>query len=402
MKKIFLITGLIFLSTTVWSAPISGQKEFTKWSDFEGMFGKIYNDTRVLDVTAVCERVLEWPNFLDEEGEPKFSLKDCEELSQYGLSSFVNSNSKSLQQTEELRNAFGVKYFFEKELWQYEYDLQRQLALSYIWNDGDGGQKSGNKEPAAQKITSPVDLVFRWNEIDHILFGELAEYPEFAAFKKSTDDIYDPWKAEPIKAFWLNQQENIFSYDPFRNYSDNEISITGGYEGVARMFEEKLNTHSLIAGKMTTQTFDAPFTGSFVPNGIGMHMNGVSSPSVSPGSPAQLEILKKTPMKELNGVFPLFFRQQSTSELRTSFSSKQKRISESLHETFITMTNQINTDLNEKVARLLQELTEKRDKDAGLEELLPLQKFNTTLDVWIDILELWKFVNEEFVTHNSY
>ena len=47
-------------------------------------------------------------------------------------------------------------------------------------------------------------------------------------------------------------------------------------------------------------------------------------------------------------------------------------------------------------------MSETRDKEAGLEELVPLQKFNTTLDVWIEILNLWKFVNEEFITHTSY
>ncbi len=393
--------GCVFLSTTVFGAPIPGVDHFSYWNDFEGMFDEIYIDTQELDVTAICERVLEWPNFSDE-GKLIFSLEDCEELAGSDVSSFVNAHSKSLKQTEELSNAFAVKYSFEKQLWQEEHDLQRQVALSYIWNDGDGGANPENKKPVPKERTSPIDLVFRWNEIDDILFGELAEYPNFLAFKESKDKISTPWPAEPAAELWFNQQQEVFDYDPFRNYSDNEISITGGYEGLARMFEEKLNAYSLISGKMTTQTFDAPFTGSYVPNGIGMHVDGATAPAVSPDVPAQITVRGEVPMKEFDGIFPLFFRQQSTSELRESFNHLSNRISDSLHETFITRVDDNNRDLMEKVDSLLRELAETRDTDAGLEEFIPLQKFNTTLDVWIDILNLWKQVNEEFVTHPTY
>ncbi len=404
MRKICLIAGCLLFSTTVLSAPIPGHDHFSEWGDFQGMFEKIYKDTRELDVTAICERVLEWPDFLNEEGELIFSLEDCEEFAYTeNLSNFVNTHSGSKTTIDRWIEVFRVKYAFEKQLWQFEHDMQRQLALAYIWNDGDGGKNDANEQPEPQERTSPVDLVFRWNEIDNILFGELAEYPEFAAFTESTDDIFDSWEGEPTEDPWLNQQEEVFTYDPLRNYSEREKSITGGYEELARMFEEKLNTYSLIAGKMTTQTFDAPFTGYFVPVGLGMHVDGAVSPSVSPDIPTQLGVLEKSPMKEFDGLFPLFFRQQSTLELRgESFTSSSRRISASLHEAFSTMVDKMNTDLTEKVAVLLRDISETREKDEGLTNLVPLQKFNTTLDVWIDILNLWKIVNEKFLTHPVY
>jgi len=396
MKKLFLIAGGILLSTTVLSAPIPGVNHFSYWNDFKGMFNKIYTDTQELDVAAICERVLEWPDFLDEEGELIFSLEDCEELVKSGVSSFVNTHSKSLTQTEKLSNALEVKYSFEKQLWQEEYDLQRQVALAYIWNDGDGGANPENNPPAPKERTSPVDLVFRWNEIENILFGVLTEYPEFASFKESTDDIFDPWEEEPTEDPWLDQREKVFSYAPWVNYSAGEKSITGGYEELARMFEEKLNAFSLISGKMTTQTLDAPFTGSCVPNGIGMNVDGAAAPAVSPDIPAQIAIQEKVPTND--GIFPIFFRQQAAEELRNPYYISRK---DSLNQT-LEDSEGINDALSNLIDTVSRYTEESRDKELGLAELLPLEQFNTTLDVWISNLKKWKSINEEFITHTAY
>ncbi len=392
MKSIFIFAGLIFLFGTTFATPIKGYEEFSDWSDFNGMFGKIYNDIQEIDITEICERVLEWPDFLDEEGELIFSLEDCEEFVEDGiLSSFVNSHAGSKTNIDRWIEVFRSKYEFEKELWRKEYDLQRKMALSSIWNDGDGGGLPPKKR------TSPVDLVLRWNEIDKILFGVIAEQPEFESFIESEDDIFDPWSETPEEDIWIDQRaNNLIPYGIAQNhYSEGEKSIVGGYAEQAKMFEEDLNAHSLIAGKATTQSFDMAFTGAPIPTSTGMHVDADASIAESPDVPEQITVLEQVPMGELEGVFAKFFQQQSSSELRDAQDDGSR--TGWFYKIFVEVPEQTNEEFLENIAHLLRVRSERRMQDTGLSELIPLTQFNTTLDIWIKILDKWKDVNGEFL-----
>ncbi len=394
MKSFFLLIGVTVLFGGVCAAPISGHDDFSAWSDFEGMFGKIYNDMLELDVTAICERVLEWPDFLDEEDELIFSLEDCEEFAETGrLSDFVNIHSGSKTDIDRWIDIFRAKYGFEKQVWRDEYNLQRQFALSSIWNDGDGGGIP------PKMVTSPVDLVVRWNEIDDVLFGKLAEQPEFESFSESEDDIFELWAEEPAVDLWLDQSaEKKIPYGiSQKHYKDGESSIVGGYAEQSRIFEEELNTNSLIAGRATTQTFDIAFTGAPMPMSTGMSVDAVASAAESTDLPEQVTILEQVPMGELEGVFAKFFLQQSATELRDAKNDGSRMAW--LHKIFVEAPEQTNQEFSDNISDLLQRRFETRAKKGGLLEILPLQHFNTTLDVWIEILDEWIKVNEDFLTH---
>lgn len=389
---------------TVSAAPFAGGEDFSSWSDFEGIYSAMYRNTQIEDVTEICERVLQWPDFLDEEGELIFSLEDCEEFAQTGgLSSFVNTHAGSRKDISRWIEVFQVKYAFEKNIWHYEYNLQRKLALAAIWNDGDGGVDNPKEDEriTPKKRTSPVDLVLQWNDIDRILFGVLAEYPEFESFIENTDDITDPWAETPAQDVWLDQRtEKILPYDILtRYYSTDKKSISGGYEEQSRMFEEELNPHSLILGKATSGTFDSAFTGSPLPTSTGMNFYMAESIPTSPDIPEHESILEKTPMGELDGVFADFFQQQSSAELRDTQSNGSR--TEWLQQIFVIAPTKTNEELKENIEELLRLRSETRAQDAGVLETLPLQQFNTMLDVWISVLDTWKKVNKEFLTHDK-
>jgi hypothetical protein len=397
MKKLILLTVGGLLLGNAFAAPLSGQEDFSAWKNFSGVFEKIYNDTRVLDVTAVCERVLEWPYFWDTEGKLIFSLEDCEEFAETGrLSSFVNTHSGSKVDIDRWIEIFRQKYSFEERLWRYEYNLQRTITFSSIWQDGDGG---GGLSP--EKINSPVDLVVVWNEIDEILFGTLAEYPEFASFTESDADIFVPWQVTPEEDDWIDQRaEKKMAYGiEKKHYPDGEASIAGGFAEQSRIFEEELNVHSLIPGRATTQTFDMPFTGIPVPMGTGMYVDTAASPAESPDVPEQMMILEQTPMGELEGAFAKFFRQQSATELRDAQEDGSRM--NWLQRIFVTAPIQTDQEFSDTISQLLRLRAETRAQDIGTVEVVPLQQFNTTLDVWIDTLEKWKTANESFLTHTA-
>lgn len=403
MKNIFLILCLSLIGT-VSAAPFSGGEDFSSWSDFEGIYSEMYKDIRVEEGTEICERVLQWPDFLDEEGTLIFSLEDCEEFAQTGgLSSFVNAHAGSINDISRWIEVFQVKYAFERDIWHYEYNLQRKSALAAIWNDGDGGVDTPKEDErlTPKQRTSPVDLVLQWNDIDRVLFGVLAEYPEFESFIENTDDITSPWAETPAQDEWLDQRaEKIRPYTiSDRYYSTDKKSISGGYEEQSRMFEEELNPNSLILGKATTGTFDSAFTGSPLPTSTGMNFYMAKSIPASPDIPEHESVLKQTPMGELDGVFADFFQQQSSSELRDTQSNGSR--TEWLQQIFVLAPQKTDQELTENIEKLLRLRSETRAHDAGVLEILPLQQFNTVLDVWISVLETWEKVNKEFLTHDK-
>jgi hypothetical protein len=407
MKKILLVCGILILGTAS-AAPIPGGEEFSSWSSFEGMFDQIYKDVRAEDRTEICERVLEWSEFLDKDGTLIFSLEDCEAFANTNVSDFLKKNEQSSTKVREKTDALQKRYEFEKKVWHYEHDLERMTALSSIWNDGDGGVENPEEDTklTPKKRTSPVDLIMSWNEIDRILFGMEAKYPEFSTFIASEESIDVPWLETPENDSWLDQRaEKIQLYSILlkKYYTDAKKSISGGYEEQARMFEEELNVHSLIPGRATTGTFDSAFTGSPLPVSAGMNFNTVDSIPASPDIPEQESVLKQTPMGELEGAFSKFFRQQSAIELRDVLEglSNLSRV-DSFYKFFVTVPAETNQQFAENISHLLRVRAETRLQDGGLLELLPLQQFNTTLDVWISILNGWeKKVNKSFLTHDK-
>lgn len=403
MKKIFLVCGILILGT-VSAAPIPGGEEFALWSSFEGMFDQIYKDVLAEDRTEICERVLEWPEFLDEEGKLIFSLEDCEAFADTNVSDFLRKNEQSVTEMREVRDALRKRYKFEKNIWHYEHNLARKTALSSIWNDGDGGvdKPKEDRKLTPIKRTSPVDLVMLWNEIDRILFGIEAKYPEFLTFIESEEAIDTPWEEVSENDSWLDQRAEkiqLYSIILKKYYTDAKKSISAGYEEQARMFEEELNVHSLITGRTATGTFDTAFTGIPIPLSLGINFNIVESVPASPDIPEQESILKQVPMGELDGVFAKFFRQQSVFELRDA-QNDSARTSEIQNSSSVSA--QMNKEFEENMSHLLQVRSEMRLQDGGLLELLPLQQFNTTLDVWISMLNVWeKTVNRGFLTHDK-
>lgn len=414
MKKLFLLSGVFILFGNVCAAPINGYGEFSSWSaceepsstpctDFKGMFDQIYKDVLAEDRTEICERVLEWPEFLDEEGKLIFSLEDCEAFADTNVSDFLRKNEQSVTEMREVRDALRKRYEFEKNIWHYEHNLARKTALSSIWNDGDGGVDKPKEDRRLTPIkrTSPVDLVMLWNEIDRILFGIEAKYPEFLTFIESEEAIDTPWEEVPENDSWLDQRaEKIQQYDThYIYYTGTKKSISAGYKEQARMFEEELNVHSLTTGRTATGTFDTAFTGIPIPLSLGINFNIVESVPASPDIPEQESILKQVPMGELDGVFAKFFRQQSVFELRDA-QNDSARTSEIQNSSSVSA--QMNKEFEEDMSHLLQVRSEMRLQDGGLLELLPLQQFNTTLDVWISMLNVWeKTVNREFLTHDK-
>ena len=402
MKKILFVCGILILGT-VSAAPIEGGEEFSSWSKFEGMFSQIYKDVRTEDRTEICERVLEWPEFLDEEGKLIFSIEDCVAFVDTNMSDFLKKHEQSFLEMREARDVLRKRYEFEKNIWHYEHDLARKAALSSIWNDGDGGVDKLQEDEKVTPIkrTSPVDLVMLWNEVDRILFGIEARYPEFASFTPSEEDIASPWKEIPENDSWLDQRVEHFwlYFSNLDKYQDGEESISAGYEEQSRMFKEELNTYSLIPGRATTGTFDSPFTGLPLPVTTGMNFTVVNSIPASPDIPEQESILKQVPMGELEGVFAKFFHQQSVFELRDA-QNDSARTSEIQNSASVSA--QMNKEFEENISHLLQVRAETRLQDGGLLEILPIQQFNTMLDVWISILDYWKTeVNKEFLSHTK-
>lgn len=404
MKKILFVCGICILGSA-FAAPIPGGEEFSSWSRFEGMFSQIYRDVRAEDRTEICERVLEWPEFLNTDGSLLFSLEDCEEFAKTNVSDFLKNHEYAQTKVREKIEALRIRYEFEKKLWHYQHDLERRMALSSIWNDGDGGVENPeeDKKLTPKKRTSPVDLVMLWNEIDRILFGIEAEYPEFSSFTPSEEEISSPWAEVPEKDSWLDQRaENIKLYSILlkKYYSDAKKSISAGYEEQARMFEEELNVHSLIPGRATTGTFDSAFTGSPLPVSAGMNFNTVESVPQSPDVPEQETVLEQVPMGELEGAFAKFFRQQSAIELRDAQNDSSR--TNWFEKIFVSAPAQTNEAFRKNIAHLLQIRSETRVQDGGLLELLPLQQFNTTLDVWISLLNDWeKRINPAFLLHDK-
>ena len=116
-----------------WSAPV-GSEELSRWSDFQGLYHQMYDDTFVVDETAICERVLQWPEFWDEEKEELiFSLEDCETFADTNtLTYFVNTHLLSKTDADYWMGVVQNRYNSEKVLWQKEYDLKRTLSFSNI------------------------------------------------------------------------------------------------------------------------------------------------------------------------------------------------------------------------------------------------------------------------------
>ncbi len=379
-----------------WSAPV-GSEELSRWSDFQGLYHQMYDDTFVVDETAICERVLQWPEFWDEEKEELiFSLEDCETFADTNtLTYFVNTHLLSKTDADYWMGVVQNRYNSEKVLWQKEYDLKRTLSFSNIWTDGDGG---GEETP--KKRTSPVDLVVSWNEIDKILFGVIAEYPEYASFSESEEDIKISWSEEPEEDEWLDQRgdkKGPYGVDQ-KHYKDGEESLSGGYAEQIVIFEEDLNTNSLIPGRATTQTFDMPFSGKPIPPSTGMHVDADATPAESTDDPLQISVLEQKPMGELEGAFSKLFQQQSLAELRDAREDGSRF--NWLYKVFVTDQNALDQGFFGNIASLVQIRSDIRNKDIARLDVLPVQKFVTVIDVWISVLEKWKKVNEVFLTND--
>lgn len=386
VRNVLGVCACLFLFMgNVSAAPIFGDHEFTDWSDFGGMYGKLYRDVILIDNEEICLRVLQWPQFV-EDGEPVFSLDDCLGFAEEGsLTSFANTKAGTKTDLERWSELMGLKFDFEKQLWQQENSLKRQLALGTIWTDGDLG---------GDRTTSPFDLVVRWNEIDEILHGEKTTYPNYLALSESDDDIYADWVEDEAVDEWLNQKaDNLPSPS---DYPDGEESFAGGFDEQKRNFND-IASNSLIPGEAVQQTFGVPFRGSPVPTSLQMNVDAVPSIPESPDDAEQVAVQDEIPFGELQGVFGEFFEEQTALELREAEEDASR--SDLFHQIFSVDPGETDKAFEEKIDLLLRDHADTRLHDGGQLELLPLLQWNIVLDTWIDNLDKWKGTTETFLTN---
>ena len=383
MKKLLCLVSIVWCASSS-NAAVFGDNEFTAWSDFDGIFHKIYLDVIEVYNEEICKRVLQWPQFV-EDGELIFSLEDCLSFAEKGeLSDFANEKAGSKTEIDSWLDLIGLKYDFEKQLWQQEFSLKRQLSFGAIWYDGDQGGEVAN---------SPIDLVVSWNEVDEIMHGEKATSPNY---KSQVEEEIEEWPEEPESDDWMNQSED--NLDSPSDYPDGEESFAGGFDEQKRNFND-IAANSLIPGDGAgvQQTMGGPFRGSPVPTSIQMNVDTVASLPESPDAAAQDSVKEEVPFGELQGIFSKVFEEQSAVELRETVDNGSR--ADLLHQIFSVDSGESDAGLTESIDMVFQEHIETTMKDAAQQDLLPRQQWNILLDTWVENLEKWKTTTEVFLTN---
>ncbi len=214
---LLILPMMTWASTAKYPAKLNDGAQFTKYSDFNNMYQKIYKDTHVEDINEIIVRAFDSEDFTIEE----------RKLMGQGIPALENvykraSQAKQKEESEKIRQRID----FEQRLLRQENDIKRRAALLGIFYNG-------NHEKDA-----PFDLVQDLNRIDSSFVGKKATEPD----PEYTHILYEDKSGlrsedrETLGGVDLEEEE-AFSQrsdmlDSASGYDEDDGSIAGSLENI--------------------------------------------------------------------------------------------------------------------------------------------------------------------------